>query len=36
MFTEDSLRGRISVRALDENPELGTIFVARWDFELAA
>ena len=29
MFSEDSLRGHVSVRALDENPELCTIFVGR-------
>jgi hypothetical protein len=36
MFSEDSLRGDFTVRALDEDPELGTAFVARWDFVLDA
>ncbi|HLT41031.1 MAG TPA: hypothetical protein VK034_32360 [Enhygromyxa sp.] len=36
MFTEDSLRGDVTVRALDEDPEVGTVFVARWDFVLDA
>ena len=36
MFTEDSLRGDVSVRALDEDPQEGTVFVARWDFVLEA
>jgi hypothetical protein len=36
MFTEDSLRGDFTVRALDEDPEVGTVFVARWDFVLEA
>ena len=35
-FSEDSMRGKVSVRALDQDPELGTVFVARWDFELDA
>jgi hypothetical protein len=36
MFSEDSLRGDVSVRALDEDPEVGTVFIARWDFVLDA
>jgi hypothetical protein len=36
MFAESSLRGEFTVRALDEDPEVGTVFVARWDFELEA
>jgi hypothetical protein len=36
MFTEDSLRGDVSVRALDEDPKEGTVFVAHWDFVLDA
>jgi hypothetical protein len=36
MFTEDSLRGDVSVRALDEDPKEGTVFVACWDFVLEA
>jgi hypothetical protein len=36
MFTESSLRGDFTVRALDEDPEVGTVFVARWDFVLEA
>lgn len=36
MFSEDSLRTEFTVRALDEDPELGTVFVARWDFVLEA
>ena len=36
VFTEDSLRGEVSVRALDEDPEHGVVFVARWDFALDA
>ena len=35
-FTEDSLRGEVSVRVLDHDLELGVIFVARYDFELDA
>lgn len=36
MFSEDSLRGDFTVRALDEDPKEGTVFVARWDFVLDA
>lgn len=36
MFSEDSLRREVSVRLLDEDPEVGAVFVARWDFELDA
>jgi hypothetical protein len=36
MFSEDSLRGDVSVRALDQDPEVGTVFIARWDFVLDA
>ena len=36
MFAESSLRGEFTVRALDEDPEVGTVFVARWDFVLEA
>ena len=35
-FSEDSLRGEVSVRAIDEDPEVGAVFVARWDFALDA
>lgn len=36
MFTEDSLRGPFSVRLLDNDPEVGNVFVGRWDFVLDA
>jgi hypothetical protein len=36
LFSEDSLRGDVSVRAVDKDPEVGAVFVARWDFELDA
>lgn len=36
MFIEGSLRGDFTVRVLDEDPEVGTVFVARWDFVLEA
>lgn len=36
MFTEDSLRGQFSITALDEDPEVGTVFVAQWKFVLDA
>ena len=34
MFSEDSMRGPVTVRAIDNDPELGKVFVARWDFEI--
>jgi hypothetical protein len=34
MFTEDSLRGDFIVRLLDNDPEVGNVFVGRWDFVL--
>jgi len=34
MFSEDSLRGPVTVRALDRDPEHGLVFVARWEFHL--
>ncbi len=36
MFTEDSLRGEVSARAIDLDPEVGAVFVGRWDFALDA
>jgi len=36
MFTEDSLRGNVTVRLVDEDPKEGTVFVGRWDFVLDA
>jgi hypothetical protein len=36
MFTEDSMRGKFSVRAVEEDPERGTVLVGRWDFDLDA
>lgn len=36
MFTEDSMRGQVTVRALDNDPKEGFIFVARWDLVLDA
>ena len=36
MFTEDSLRGEVSLRVIDHDPEEGPIFVGRWDFSLQA
>ena len=36
LFAEDSMRGPVSVRALDHDPREGIVFVARWDFELVA
>jgi hypothetical protein len=34
MFSEDSMRGLVTVRALDNDPKEGKIFVARWEFNL--
>ena len=34
MFAEDSLRGPVAVRVLDNDPELGNVLVGRWDFKL--
>ena len=34
MFSEDSMRGAVTVRALDRDPELGLVFIARWEFRL--
>lgn len=36
MFSEDSLRGPVSVRAIDNDPDEGYILVGRWDFVLDA
>lgn len=33
-FSEDSMRGPLSVRVLDEDPDLGTIHVGRWDLNI--
>lgn len=35
-FGEDSMRGCVSVRLLDRDPKEGLVFVARWDFDIAA
>ena len=34
LFAEDSLRGPVSVRVLDNDPKLGNVLVGRWDFKL--
>ncbi len=34
MFTEGSLRGKITVRAIDNDPVYGKVLVGRWDFAL--
>ena len=34
MFAEDTMRGKVSVRAIDHDPEVGAVFVARWDFAI--
>ncbi|WP_244923862.1 hypothetical protein [Enhygromyxa salina] len=34
MFSEDSMRGVVTVRALDNDPKQGKIFVARWEFSI--
>lgn len=36
MFSEDSMRGPVSVRLLDRDPKEGLIHVARWDFVIDA
>jgi hypothetical protein len=36
MFTEDSMRGKVTVRALDRDPKEGLVFVARWQFVIDA
>ncbi len=33
-FTEGSLRGSVTVRAIDNDPELGKVLIGRWDFKL--
>ncbi|MFV8750474.1 hypothetical protein ACNOYE_07970 [Nannocystaceae bacterium ST9] len=35
-FTEASLRGPFSVVVMNDDPKLGYVFVARWDFDLQA
>ena len=34
MFAEDSVRGPVTLRALDRDPKEGLIFVARWEFHI--
>ena len=34
MFTEDSVRGDVSLRVIDQDSDEGAIFVGRWDFSL--
>lgn len=34
MFTEDSMRGPVTLRLLNDDPEQGSLFVARWEFQL--
>ena len=34
LFSEDSMRGAVSVRAIDHDPKEGAVFVARWDFTI--
>ncbi|KIG16753.1 hypothetical protein DB30_04097 [Enhygromyxa salina] len=34
MFSEDSMRGVVTVRALDNDPKLGNVFVGRWEFSI--
>ena len=34
MFTEDSMRGPVTVRVHDRDPKTGLIFVAHWEFHL--
>jgi hypothetical protein len=34
MFSEDSMRGAVTVRAIDNDPKEGQIFIARWDFTI--
>lgn len=36
MFTEDSPRGSVVVRCLDNDPNVGKVLVGRWEFELEA
>jgi len=36
LFAEDSMRGYVTVRALDRDPKLGVVFMARWEFDLDA
>jgi hypothetical protein len=35
MFTEDSMRGPVTVRVQDRDPKEGLVHVARWDFTIA-
>ena len=34
MFSEDSMRGPVTVRALDRDPKEGLVFVASWEFHI--
>lgn len=34
LFTEDSLRGPVTVRVLDKDPKVGDVLVGRWEFKL--
>ena len=34
MFSEDSMRGPVTVRVLDRDPKTGLVFVARWEFHI--
>lgn len=36
MFSEDSMRGPVSVRLLDRDPKEGVVHVGRWDFVIDA
>ena len=35
MFSEDSMRGPVTVRVQERDPKEGLVHVARFDFELA-
>jgi hypothetical protein len=35
MFSEDSMRGPVTVRVQDRDPKEGLVHVARWDFMIA-
>ncbi|EDM77776.1 hypothetical protein PPSIR1_38379 [Plesiocystis pacifica SIR-1] len=34
VFSEDSMRGGLTLRALDRDPKTGLVFVARWEFDI--
>ncbi|EDM74165.1 hypothetical protein PPSIR1_39180 [Plesiocystis pacifica SIR-1] len=36
MFCEDAARGSVTLRAIDNDPEMGKVLIGRWNFEISA